>query len=533
MLTRLGGLWKNAAFQSNQHQRDSHPHPQTNLMKNILSWSFAGSYSRGVLAAAVLCLFVGLTTECRAGGPMGVNYGWVIDNSGNPYLTSTVAASMVSGKTGYLRMEFRLIGTNLTWNSKMLGYYDTVVNNARAAGLQVIGLVDNTSWPGSQASWCSNNFENTGQNGDNAFINNFGSGAVVPLVSHFYNRIGIFELWNEPNAWTTQNGTLFTGGTYIYPSNFSQLLANSYADLEYAGLKQYVTVLSGGVFGHSIGGVYSYENAGAQYIDDTYNVGINSVGSFSYTKSHWGTYPLDAVGEHIYIDQGGTTTSAELLQYMAWVQMAYTNYEGAASAKKIMVTEFGWNTQDVSTNVQTENLNTAFNAIASNFDLVSHACWFDWQDGSAGNWGVLTSGGAQKPSYPSYQYQEQFEGYWFSGTLDNNILNYYNARTQAKLGDAYDNGGTAWVHTWAAGGYTANVQDFTGYTNGTLNIQDSSYGTYQVNNAHGMWSFYLGNGGMASFGPPKNDEYTSGSGTRQDFAGHYLTWTSAGGVVEH
>lgn len=77
------------------------------------------------------------------------------------------------------------------------------------------------------------------------------------------------------------------------------------------------------------------------------------------------------------------------------------------------------------------------------------------------------------------------------------------------------------------------MQDFTSNTNGTLDIQDSSYGTYQVNNVHGMWSFYLGHVGMAQFGPPKNDEYTSDGGTRQDFQAHYLTWNSTNGVVQH
>ena len=68
---------------------------------------------------------------------------------------------------------------------------------------------------------------------------------------------------------------------------------------------------------------------------------------------------------------------------------------------------------------------------------------------------------------------------------------------------AYDNGGTAWVHTWGS----ATVQDFQGGLNGTLNIQTSTYGTCQINNVHGMWSFYLAHGGIGSFGPAKNDEY--------------------------
>src|SRR5579859_2129760 len=289
-------------------------------MMNHSLWT----WSQLLLSTLCACVFL---SPAWAGGPMGVDVGWVIDNSGNPLFTSTKAASIVQGKTGYIRMEFRLVNGQTSWNSLMLGYYDTVVNNARNAGLQIIGLVDYTSWPGSQSDWCQNDWECDGGNGDNTYINNFAQNAVVGLVQHFHDRIQIWELWNEPNAWTSQNGCRFSGGSYIYPSNFSQLLANSYADLEYAGLKQYVSVLSGGVFGHSIGGVYSYGNAGAQYLDDTYNVGINTVGSFAYTKSHWGTYPLDAIGQHVYIDQGGTTTSSEFGQYLAWVRQAYTKYE--------------------------------------------------------------------------------------------------------------------------------------------------------------------------------------------------------------
>jgi hypothetical protein len=497
---------------------------------NLIPITRAGLFCLISATAMSFCL----APLARAGGPMGVDSGWTIDNSGNPILTPAKAASIVAGKTGYIRIEFRLVNGNTTWNSTMLGYYDTVVNNARNAGLQIIGLIDYTSWPGSQSDWCLNDWECDGGNGDNSFINNFAQNAVVPIVSHFHDRITVFELWNEPNAWTSQNGCRFSGGTFMYPSNFSQLLANSYADLEYANLKKYVTVLSGGVFGHSIGGVYSYANAGAQYIDDTYNVGINSVGSFAYTKSHWGTYPLDAVGQHIYIDQGGTTSSSEFQQYITWVRNALTKYEGSGTGKKTMITEFGWSTQNVSQNVQNSNLNTAFGVIESDWQTVLHAIWFNWQDqGSGLMYGVLDGSGNHKVSYPSYQFQEQYEGYWGSGTLDNNIVNYFNARGQGAMGNACDNGGSPWVHTWSGGGYSANVQDFQGGSHGTLNIQESSFGTFQINNVHGMWSFYLAHGGIGGFGAAKNDEYASGSGTRQDFQAHYLTWDPTNGVVEH
>jgi hypothetical protein len=478
----------------------------------------------------MIAIAASLAASSQGGGPQGVDVGWVIDNSGNPILTPSMCSSLAGGKTGYIRMEFRLVNGNTSWNSTMLAYYDTVVNNAKNAGLEIIGLIDNTSWPGSQSDWIANNWECAGGNGDNTYINNYAANAVVPIIQHFYNRINIFELWNEPNACTTCGGCGGQlGGSYIYPSNFSQLLANSYADLEYAGLKNYVTILSGGVFGHSIGGVHSYQNAGAKYIDDTYNTGINNVGSFAYTKSHWGTYPLDAIGQHIYIDQGGTTTSSAFQQYITFVQQAYQKYEGTGTSKKSMITEFGWTTASVSQSVQDQNLNTAFGVIENDYTSVSHAIWFDWQDGGAGNYGVLTSSGAHKTAYPDYQYWEQYEGYLINGTINTAILNYFNAQGQAKMGCAFDNGGTAWVHTWGS----ATVQDFQGGLNGTLNIQNSSYGTYQINNIHGLWSFYLAHGGIGSFGPAKNDEYASGAGTRQDFQYHYLTWDSTNGVVEH
>jgi hypothetical protein len=485
--------------------------------------------------AALLAAALVLTPRSHAGGPQGTDIGWVINNDGTPILTASKAASLVQGKTGYLRIGFRLVNGNTTWNSTMLGYYDTVVNNARAAGLQIVGLIGNESWPGDQAAWTANNYECAGGNGDNAYIDGFAASAVVPIVQHFHDRIQIFELWNEPNACTTcsQCGTM--GGSYIYPSNFSQLLANSYADLEYNGLKNYVTVLSGGVFGHSINNVHSYNNAGAQYLDDTYNVGINHVGSFAYTKSHWGTYPLDAIGQHIYINQGGTTSSAQFQNYLNWVRQAYTKYEGTGTGKKAIITEFGWTTASVSQSVQDSNLKTSFNVIETNPSLVSHAIWFQWQDNPAAGlyYGVLDSNGNAKTSYADYKFFEQYEGYWSNGTVDSNIQNYFNGRGQAVMGNAFDNGGSAFVHTWSGSGYTATVQDFQGGANLKLNIMESSFGTYQINDVHGLWDFYLAHGGISHYGAAKNDEYTSGSGTRQDFQAHYLTWDSTNGVVEH
>jgi hypothetical protein len=50
---------------------------------------------------------------------------------------------------------------------------------------------------------------------------------------------------------------------------------------------------------------------------------------------------MDAIGQHLYIDQGGLTTSSKVASYLQDVRNAYVAFEGAATPKKTQVTEFG------------------------------------------------------------------------------------------------------------------------------------------------------------------------------------------------
>ncbi|HZQ47010.1 MAG TPA: hypothetical protein VFC07_08365, partial [Verrucomicrobiae bacterium] len=135
----------------------------------------------------------------HAAGPYGTDNGWAIDSNGNALLTSSLAGKLSQGEAGWIRVEMRLIPGHTNWDSAMLGYYDTAVNNACNAGLQVLLLIDGGSWPGSQTNWEANASEtNPGLNGDNLYVEEFATNAVVPIVQHFRNRVKIYELWNEP-----------------------------------------------------------------------------------------------------------------------------------------------------------------------------------------------------------------------------------------------------------------------------------------------------------------------------------------------
>ena len=130
-----------------------------------------------------------------------------------------------------------------------------MVHAAEEQGLQVLGLISNESWPGEPAQWVENNAERAGGDGDNGYLRALSRGAAVPLVSYFRGRIELWEVWNEPNAYTEEDGAGgYGGGTFIYPSNFAWLLRHVYEDARAAGVHG-VRFISGGLFSHDDSGV--------------------------------------------------------------------------------------------------------------------------------------------------------------------------------------------------------------------------------------------------------------------------------------
>src|SRR5436190_1540360 len=88
---------------------------------------------------------------------------------------------------------------------------------------------------GLQGGWA---IDDTGGNGDNKYLQKFSSKAAVTLAAHFKDRVSAWEIWNEPNAWTSSPSSgVYQGGSFIYPSNFAWLLRHVYEGTHAAGLK--------------------------------------------------------------------------------------------------------------------------------------------------------------------------------------------------------------------------------------------------------------------------------------------------------
>jgi hypothetical protein len=290
------------------------------------------------------------------------------------------------------------------------------------------------------------------------------------------------------------------------------MLAESWTAV-HVDLRADVVLFSGGVFGHNIGGPFSYDRAGAQFLDDTYHAGI-AYGPFQDMKSRYSSYPLDGVGQHIYINSGGVMDASNFRLYEDYVRQAYTKYEGADTPKKTYITEFGWQTHAVSEAVQDQNLVSAFQTIDQT-PYVAMAIWFQWQDNPAGGlyYGVVDPNGNPKQAFSDYVHYETVQGRFADGTVSQPIADYFNAAGPVAMGNPQDLGKGPFVFA-AARGYG---QDTTGGARGTLTIYTGPAGTYEVLAAHGIRCVYEKRGGPDRLGLPVGEESQQGELYGQQF----------------
>ena len=460
----------------------------------------------------ILLVLIAVTAAAaHAAGPHGTQYGQPMTDTGQVMLTDEVAQALADSGAGFVRVNFRL-GPYAYDTSTWYTAYDGIVNRLRSRGLEVIGLLTNEAcqptWDSSK--WKENAYETTGGNGWNNYLNDW-CNIFLRMAKHWNGKIKYWELWNEPDCLAT-----------IYPSNYGALLANAYDLVRTAGLD--VEIISGGVCG-------GYDPYGPDYISKTYNVSINHTGWFTQMKNKWGTYPLDHIGFHIYPNCNGPLDTNWLSNYFDYVRNSYTAYEGANSPKKMFLTEIGWMTSGgcyVSEAMQAANLTAAFN-LANSKPYIQHVNWFFLRDTpSAGlYYGLYRSTGLsesdKKPALASFKAACTFEGRWSTNSIDQPILDYFNARGRAAMGNPYDNGGTAWVHNWDFG----PVQDYNGGSLGRMVVFNTADGT--ACSARGNFyetalQYHL----ALEF--PLSDQFFTGIGEKQLFEGGYATWTSADGT---
>jgi len=309
---------------------------------------------------------------------------------GSVLFTPAAAAETAGVGAGAVRINFRIDGA-ASWDAGAVARFDPIVGAALDAGLVPLGLACNEFLPLGQEAW------NDDPDGDgvNDYVTAFADAAGT-VIRAFSGRVEAWEIWNEPDCWSNpsyRTDPTHAGCTYILPRVYAKILAEVYLrvqDLVDAGQ---VTLVSGGLFAHDIGGSWS-DSTG--YLGELYAEGV-----WDWMEGHTPRrYPWGGLGYHFYINQGEGLDTGRLTGYLDGVRSTQTLHGDTAP---LWITEFGWRTDAVSEAQQSANLQSAMALLEARGDVAA-TFWYKVKDVPAepSFWGVLRADGSRKPAADAF-----------------------------------------------------------------------------------------------------------------------------------
>jgi len=332
----------------------------------------------------------------------GVSYPFVAQDGGTLSAATPVVGvsdAYAVGATGSLhaRIDFHLVH-DASWTLAEYGAYDAAIGAFCGVHVDVLGLVG----PGivspltDPRTWSAHNAEQAGGDGDNPFMRQFAA-RVLDLVGRYHSCVHTWELWNEPNV-----GAAGATGTYIYPSNFAAMLADTYALVKRAYPD--VTLVSGGILSVDEGGRVDARDSGADYLRQTYDMGLRVTHIWDAVRAQFGANPLDVVGQHLYLDQGGLVDTQHIIDAYRYMHDAYAAF--GDGAKPIYMTEGAWSTGTVSPALQALNLDMLYSMSENPIvPYVARVYWYLLRDGQSPDqaYGLETADGQPKPAFDRFR----------------------------------------------------------------------------------------------------------------------------------
>ncbi|MDB4965039.1 MAG: hypothetical protein JWN44_728 [Myxococcales bacterium] len=308
------------------------------------------------------------------------------------------AARAIEGTgTAWVRVNFRLDVWSapddatargpqlLTW----FAAYDRLVDELTTHGVQVYGEIGAESVPGG------------GEPDSDDFVQRYAA-AFVQIADHFRDRVRVFETFNEPNNWRDAVSMRPAVSPYYLAKMQQEIYLNTkFNNGRGADPCAQVVIVSGALFS-------SEDTNAADYLAQVYAAGRDQL-AWDWMHEHVGSYPLDGIGYHIYVGQGGGATPASVQAAtranLDGVWAAVAARDDGAAAKRIWLTEFGWTIDQVSAAQQAQLLTAAYAAYDAD-PRVAAAFWFTYQDFPGGRYGLFDDGGLdqshRRPAYAAF-----------------------------------------------------------------------------------------------------------------------------------
>jgi hypothetical protein len=412
------------------------------------------------------------------------------------------------------------------------GAMDQMINAFRAQGLKIYAEINYCTVKLPKSSW-HEGFVDSGAG--NAYAKAFAK-AAGEMATHFKGRVAYWEIWNEPDSppnggpqnpdWDGACGAYSYGPSWgwgLCPKQLGVITANSYEKIRAADPN--ARVVAGNVLFHGDDNWVGREYWRAVYQSQRVQ---------SYKNAH-GKYPWDVVGIHPYNWEADQPAMVEVLDDFENV----LDSRGDPSA--LAITEYGIDAGSTATAQRQADL------VALTYELARQrqyefVVWFNYRDDDNAKlyMGIRRPNGSWKPAADVFcQITSQS-----TCTTGNPVVKppslpsgvakdasgiHYPAigacwtknGAQPAAGLPHDNGGGKPVHVWGPG----KVQDFAGgYLGANICMQKNGWGTAYMVRGGIRNAYFNAGGGEGALGYPKNDEYGSATGPRQDFEHGYITW---------
>ena len=320
----------------------------------------------------------------------GIQNGRVVDDEGKVLLTPKVARQMKESGAQWVRVQFRLIPPSTKWEIGLIVKYREAINNVRAEGLNVLGVLDNESASGTQSDWTEHSAEAHGGTGDNEYIQRWTADVFRPLMFAF-SDVPNWEIWSGPNQWSTSqpgDKDKLPGRSYMYPSNFAWLLKRCFEEARLSKLK--VVIVSGGLSVSS-----QSEAETAVYLQETVKAGVRHA-AWNDTATKHKSFPFDAVGVRVAPAGGGNLAT----QLSAIAKIA-ADLE-PKRPRKIWVTELGWTSTDSQGEAElAAHLKQALDDLAE-VPQVGPVFWSRLTDAPGALTGLRRVDGTAKPAWEAF-----------------------------------------------------------------------------------------------------------------------------------